>query len=549
MKILSNSHKLSTLVSMGCVVLVGISLTACSSGPSQSAGGDHELVSQMPAATGPVDKITWNLTAGEPTTLDPRNAATYSSGQVVANLCDFLLQKDADFNLHANLAKVEQTTPTEVTITLRDDVRFWDGSPVTVQDVVYSLERAADPENSIVAYAFDAVDSIKAAGDQKVVVKFSSPDSSFVTGMSTIAGAVIKKEWAEKAGDAVGTSSGGLMCSGPYKLDSWKSGSSLFMSANDDYWNDELRPKAKTVDFTFVTDTTAASQALSTGEIDGSYELPPTVIPNLENSKNGSLIFGPSTQDFGISFAGPDGPFKDPSLRQAMQKALDRKAIAKSVFKGSAEPLYTMLTTTTWPNESSDIYQKAYATWEKEREFDLDAAKQLVEDSNYDGQTVVLGTTAGDEVENTMAQLVQQQAKEIGITVKIQALQPLVAAQAEYDAAARKGLDLLVGSSFNSSQNPIEPLFFTVIPEQPYNTTEYDNSEVTELLTAARGEFDAKKQAELLVKAQSIYEADNVTIPLVETHTTTFVNKDLTGAVTSFAYWSMPQMAFIGDAG
>lgn len=530
--------------------VLSVALVSCSGdgNTSDEGPGSNELISQLPPADNPVDLVKWNLTAGEPTTLDPRNSVTLSAGNVVSNLCENLLQMDAEFNARPQLAEVDQVSPTEVRIDVRDDATFWDGSPVTAEDVAFSLERSADPENSVVAIAFDQVNDISVEDDHTVKVTFDEPNASFLTSMSTIAGAVIKKDWAETAEDAVGTSEGGLMCSGPYKLEKWKNGSKLTITANEDYWKADAVPKAKQVDFTFITDTTAVTQALDSGEIDGSYELPPSVIPSLSDSANGKLLYGPSTQTFGLSIATPEGQLADQNLREALQKAIDRDALATAVFEGAAEPTYTMLSTTTWPNASADVYEKAYPTWEKRRAFDVEAAKKLVEQSDYDGTPIVLGTTAGNEVETRVSQLVQQQAQEIGIKVKIEQLQPLVASQAAYDETARKGLDLLIGSSFNTSQNPLEPVTLTVLPGQPYNTAGFDNDEATELILKARSEFNPDKQAELLVQAQEIYEDANITIPLVETRTTTFLNNRLTGAITSFAYWSMPQMMYVGSA-
>ena len=92
MTMMNTSFTKRALAVAAGAALLGASLVSCSS--SNEAGDDAaldvELISQMPAAQGPVDQIAWNLTAGEPTTLDPRNAVTYSSGQVVSNLCDFL---------------------------------------------------------------------------------------------------------------------------------------------------------------------------------------------------------------------------------------------------------------------------------------------------------------------------------------------------------------------------------------------------------------------------------------------------------------------------
>ncbi|MEV5827965.1 ABC transporter substrate-binding protein [Spirillospora sp. NPDC052242] len=530
------------------VLLVSSTLAACSGGGDTTPApvGASDLVSALPAAQGEVDEITWNV-GGEPDTLDPRNAVNYGSGQIVRNMCEGLLKMDAAFNVSPNLATFDQVSPTELKLTVREGVRFWDGKPVTAEDVAYSLQRSA-AEESAIGYAFIFVESIEVTGDREVTVAFTKPDSTFVNSLATLSGVVIEKAWAEKTGDKVGTSTGGLMCTGPYKFDSWRAGSGVTIVRNDDYWNPELRPEAGKVDFTFVSDDTALAQALEAGEIDGAYQVPTSTLAKLSQSKAGRLVFGPSTQSMGLAVARPDGPLKDQKLRDAFQRAVDRAAIARVVFNGAAQPNFTQLTPVTWPTAERGIYQPDYDKWRSARSYDVEAAKQLVEESAYDGRELVLAIQGGDQAASRIAQLFQQQAKAIGVKIKIQSMQPLVFDQAGYDAGKRKGIDLIYSASFNSQQNPLEPLGFDLLPDQPYNYTEYDNPQVTKLLEEARSSFDAKERAQLIVKAQEIYEPQTGMISLVSTNTATFLNNRLTGAVTSFAYWSMPQMAYIGAA-
>ncbi|MFF0698533.1 ABC transporter substrate-binding protein [Streptomyces tendae] len=535
-------------LAVGAAWLAIASLSACSSTKSDAPEPTNtsKLVSMLPAAKADIDKITWNV-SGEPDTLDPRNAVNYGSGQIVSNMCEGLLKMNDKFAVSPNLATYDQVSPTRLKLNVRSGVKFWDGKPLTAQDVAYSLKRSA-AEDSVVSYGFLLVKDIKVTGDREVTVTFSAPDSTFVNNLATIAGAVVEKAWAQKTGSKVGTAAGGLMCTGPYKLDSWRAGSGITIKRNDQYWNAELKPRAKRVDFTFVSDDTALAQALNAGEIDGAYEVPVSTFSKLSKSEQGRLVFGPSTQSAALSVARPDGPLKDQKLRDAFQRAIDRAAIAKVVFNGAAQPNYTHLTPATWPSAERSVYQPDYDKWAKARSYDVTAAKKLVKASTYDGSELVLAIQAGDEVSSRIAQLVQQQAKAIGVTIKIQSMQPLIFDQASYDASKRTGIDLIYGASFNAQQNPLEPLGFDLLPKQPYNYTNFDNAEVTKLLTAARSSFDAKQRAKLTVQAQEIYEPLDSTISLVSTNTATFLNKRLTGAVTSFAYWSMPQMAYIGAA-
>ncbi|NGO11357.1 ABC transporter substrate-binding protein [Streptomyces sp. HC44] len=530
--------------------IVALSVLAACSGQSESTPSNtsRKLTSTTARATGDIDQLTWNLSAGEPDVIDPANAATYSGGTVVDNLCDPLIRVRADYSTEPNLASLKQVSPTRLVMSIRDDVTFWDGSKLTAEDVAYSLNRSADPSR-IVGFVFEKVKSIKVTGPAEVTVDFKQPDELFAKEMGAIAGVVVQKKFAQAAGKKFGTAAGGLMCSGPFELKSWKSGDSITMTRNDHYWNDDYRARPATVKFTFISDSTALTQALDAGEIDGAYEISPTAIPALEKSSTGTLRFGPSTQGLALDVARTDGPLKDARLRQALQVLVDRDALAKVVYKGAATPSYTHLTPTTWERGGRAIYQKAYDRFVKERAHDEAAAKRLVGESSYDGTKIVVAYEGGNQTYGQVAQLVQQQAKQAGLEIELRPMQSLEFSQAQYDASKRGGVDLMLNSSFNGVQDPVEPTGFVYLPTSVYNYTNYDNPEVTKLISQIRASFDVKERARLFVKAQDIYERDNGGIPLLSTNTVSFLNKNLTGAVTSFAYWSMPSMALIGSAG
>ncbi|WP_431246475.1 ABC transporter substrate-binding protein [Leifsonia xyli] len=533
-------------VALVAVVAGMLALAGCSSASTNAA--TSKLVSRAPAASGPVESLTWNLPNGEPDTINPPNAVYYPSAGVVSNLCDPLLAVNENYDLSSNLVSSKQETPTKLVYTLVAKATFWDGKPVTVDDIVYSLRQAADPK-SVVSAVYQNVSSIEATSPTQVTVNFKQPDELFNSEMATFAGMVVEKDFAEKAGAKFGSSAGGIMCSGPYEFVSWTPGDSIKLKKNPDYWNKKVPQHAAAITFRFITDSTAYTQALTAGEIDGSYQISASSIPSLQKSKNGAVYFGPSMESWALNVARPDGPLADVNLRDALQVSIDRDALARVVFHGAATSNYTELTPRTWPNDQKAVYQKAYDQWAKKRAFNIDQAKELVKKSKYDSSPVVLGTQAGDETSSTIAQLVQQQAKKAGITVKIDEIQPLQFSTAGYDEATRKqlGVDLLLTPSFNAAADPLEPLGFVYLPDSPYNYTKFDDAKAVSLLNEARQTFDDKKRAQLIVEFQDIAEKDSAVIPLVSSNTVTYLNKKLGGAITSFAYMSMPALGYIGS--
>lgn len=536
------------LAAAATLAVFGLMIAGCSTPTPAETAQPIELTTRaLPAGEGAVDELVWNLPTGEPPTIDPPNAATYSGAGVVSNLCDTLLKINENYELSSNLVSWDQVNPTTLVYTLEADAAFWDGSPVTVDDIVYSLQRAASPE-SIVSFGFVNVSSIEATSDTEVTIEFSQPDVMFNPSMANFGGMVIQQKYTEAAGDSFGSASAGVMCSGPYKFVSWTPGESIVLERNDDYWNKDVPLLAENVTFRFITDSSAAAQALTAGEIDGSYQLDPAAIPALEGSDEGRLFFGPSMESVTMSIVNPEGPLADIGLRNALQRLIDREGIAEVVFQGAGAPLYTTLTPNTWPADVTAVYQTSYDRWTEERAFDVDSAKELVADSDYDGTPIVLATAAGDETTNKIAQLVQQQAKDAGVTIEIKELQPLEFATAGYDKATRDslGLDLMIQSSFNMTREPLEPLGFILLPDAFYNYTGFNDPHVTELLIGARQTFDNQERAEMINEAADIAEESSPTIPLVSTSTITFLNNSLGGAITSFAYLSMPAMGYIG---
>lgn len=524
---------------------LGMSLVAC--GASSGGGATvlpSNLVSSLSPAKASVSAVSWNL-YGEPTSIDPDNPATYSSGTVSHNLCDGLLTVDAKYNTMPNLASYKIVTPTKVVFTIRSGVHFWDGKPMTAADVAFSLQRAANP-NYLSGFIFANVRGIAVTRPNQVTVTFTKPDELFLSEMTVID--VMEKAYSQRVGNSLGTSTGGVMCTGPYKLLKWTPGSNLVISRNDHYWNPARRGFARTVSFTFISDSTTLAQALNSGEIDGGYQIPADAVPSLRKSSTGRVTFGPSMEGTYLFQAHPGGVLANKKILAALQIGIDRATLARAIYHGAAMPLYTLLTPATWPNDVTGIYQAAYQKFATARGYDPNRAKQLVASSGYHGQPIVLAYEAGDETGSLTAQFIQQQAQAIGLTVRLQALQPLVYDQASYTASQRTGFDLFLFYNFNAAHDPLELIEQTYLPGAAYNYTNFNDPVATGAITRADATFNDVQRAKLMVQAQNLYEQPNNTIPLVAGFTTTFLNRSLTGAVTSLAYWQMPSMAFIGAA-
>jgi peptide/nickel transport system substrate-binding protein len=536
-------------------------LAAACSAPSHAApaaSAMSQTVTSYGVAGGNLPTLTWDLPYGEPNTVDPPNTADYSSSLIAANLCDPLLRLNPNYSIGPNLATYQQPNPLTLIFSIRPGVKFWDGSPVTSGDVVWSLQHSASPSTAV-SFLYANVKSITATGPLQVTVKFTRPDSLFLFEMSSFSGMVQQKRFAERAGSKLGTAAGKIMCSGPYELTSWTPGTGMTLTANPHYWNPADHAHAHTIQIQFDTDSTSIAQALISGQLDGAYEIPPAVIPRLRTARSGKLIFGAPTQLYlTLSVARSTSVLASLDVRKALWMTINRRALAAAAYSGAATPNYTQMNLDSWQNASwpaaaQKIWSAAYAGFERqERSWGtpaaISAAKTLAAKAGYRGQPIVLATLAGDATLAEVAGLIQGWAQEAGLDVQIKPLQPLAYENASYSAQYRAGLDLLLGTSFNVAPNPLEPMGLTYTPGDPYNYTNYSNSKVTADINAALATSNLVEQARLLSNAQSIYEPAAWSQTLLQFDEIMFLKNGLGGATASFAYLNEPSLALIGKA-
>ena len=424
---------------------------------------------------------------------------------------------------------------------------------MTSADVVWSLEHA---RQSVVGPIYRNVDSIQAVDEHTVDINLTRPDELLPQELASFAAGIQEKAFSEQAGAKLGSPATGVMCTGPYKFDSWTPGAGINISANPHYWNTESTAKAQTVELKFLTDSTVLGQALKTGEVDGAYEVPAVLVPTLSHVDFGTLTLGaPSQQYVGLSPMRSDGPLHTPELRKAFYMTINRSDLAKGPFHGAAEPNYTAVNTDAWDNPSTGdpgrkLWQEAYSGFTKEREgWGSDAAisdaKELATSAGYDGSPITLAVPAGDQTFNQVAVLMQQQAAKAGFTVKIRSLDPASYSAATTDPAARADIDLYLNLSFNVAPDPAEAME-TFMPGTYFNFVGYDNPAVTSLVQEAKTSHDPTDVARKLVAAQKEYEMNYGFQALVQVNEISFLKNGLGGMTTSFAYLNQPSLASIG---
>ncbi|MFZ3562747.1 ABC transporter substrate-binding protein [Streptomyces sp. BH097] len=542
----------TTRATVGVCLL--LATTACTSGSdaAPAAPSAPELTTMTPAADGHVDQVTWNLPMGEPTTLDPAKVGDYSPSTVETNLCDPLLRLKADYSVAPGLATSwKQRDDTTLVLNLRRGVRFWNGHTMTSKDVVASLERQGGrAAQSVNASLLANVKSIEATGSHQVTITFKAPDELFLKALVNGFGAVSEAAYLDQAKASYGTAKGGLMCTGPYQLTRWKPGDSITLERNPDYWDRALKPKVESLDFRFITDSSALTSALLSGQIDGSYEISTSTAKAATASNTGTVYYGPSAQTNFLTATSPTSPLADPHIVRALSLVLDRDALIKNVYNGAARKLKTFIPPLVWRNRpAEDTYDKAYSSLPAVPAPDVNRAKKLVARAATTRRTISVALAAGDQQSLQTLTFLQAGAKRVGLKLIIRQLQPTQMSGLFYDPSLRKGLDATMVLGYVEIPDPLSYAAQMMTPGSLFNWAKYDNKQVTALMKKAQGTLDPAETATLFTRAQAKYVKDYPVLPIASPYERLFVNKRLSGVPASFAYLHMPWAAYLGGTG
>ena len=506
--------------------------------PSGSGGQSIDLATTTPPGTTPVDSIVWAVYR-ETNSLDPIYAFDYPENTVLSVLCETLLHQNPDGSITSGLADLTYPDDTTMVFTLKPGITFWDGKPLTPEDVVYSLERNTDPKlGGFYGATFQYVQSIQATGSNEVTIKLKQPDYWLKGELASTPGWIVEKAFTEAAGADFGSPSGGIMCSGSYKLETWKTGEGVQVVANDTYWNPDVRPVVGSILFKGTPDEAALTSALQTGDVNGLYSFSLSTLDQLRQDSSVSVTDGAGWNTDAFIVSSFDGALGDVRVRQALSMALDRQGIIDTIYKGAALMPKALSPPGTW-GYGRDVFQAAWDALPDMTQ-NIDQAKQLIQDAGATGKTITLGMSS--ELNNLAVEAGAYQAagEAIGLKVKLKSVSAANYINFFIDAKAREGIDGFFTTNYGDYADPAALLGTLVLPTGSQNYSGYSNPQVTKLMNEARATADDDQRAQKVADAQAIIMQDMPWIPNALPNSELITSSNLTGATASFAYMFAP---------
>jgi peptide/nickel transport system substrate-binding protein len=498
-----------------------------------------------PAPTKAAGTVTWAVYR-ETATLDPIKAFDYPDNAAVALTCDSLVRANPDMTLSPGIATMTTPNAHKIVFSLHPGAKFWDGHPVTANDVVFSLKRAADPKaGGFYSSVFDRVTSIRALGPSKVQITLSKPDYWLAGELSSPAGEVVEKAYAQAKGAKFGTVTGGTMCSGPFMVSSWKTGQGVTLVPNPNYWDSRLpRPKLKKIVLIGVPDDATLTAGLETGSISGTYPIALSTLGQLQKSSQVKVYQGPAFGTDALVVNARSGPLADARVRRALALAIDRPGIINAVFHGSATVPHALEGPGTW-GSGKGVYAAAWNALPA-LDKDLAAAKKLIQQAGATGKTIRLGTSAQLPSFNTQMLAVQAAAKEIGLNAKLVSVSAANYFNFFSNPKVQATVDSFLTINYGDYADPTALYKTIVLANGSQNFSHYNNPRVTALLNRARGTADPDARAKLTAQAQAILTHDMVWIPLAMPATVVVMHKGITGAPATFQYQFGPWGVYLG---
>lgn len=510
------------------VMAAAVGLTACGgSTPAVDAplSSDLTFVEEGPAAEKPLPGVQWGTTSA-PTNLDPALGIDYSD-EIRTNLCESLVRFTADGTIEPSLAEsVNNPDPVTFVYDVRPGVKFWNGDDMTAEDVAFSLNRHLDPNfESHFALYFANVDTIDVTGPMQVTVRMKRPDYLFPNELATFAGAIVQKSYAESKGRDFGTKDGGLMCTGPYELKSWTP-ESIELSANPNYWDPALQPKAATLTFRIIADEDTVTSALLSGDLDGATLYGSTAATRLQSAKPDSLILGASTLNTQLIVTKRPGPLQDQRVRQALSLALPRDGIAKTVYAGTAVPSKSVVSAIqpwAYAAPTFDAYFEALKPLSTNG--DVTRGREIIDSAGMTGQEITIAITPQYQ---EVSDVIIETANAIGLKATSTILTNNDSVNLYFDEALRDRFDAFVLPWNSNVPDPLENLVYWT-PGAAYNYSGYDNPEYTALVERAIGTADPDARATLVGQALTILDADLPWIPIVDQPVVSYMSEKIGG--------------------
>ena len=463
------------LISVLTIALYGCSGEKNNTDKSKTPANDNQSLTEPTETAQNEPTYGGSITVGitqELDGLDPHKALSAGTKEVLFNIFEGLVKLDKDGNLVPAVAESYQISEDGMvyTFTLREGVKFHDGSFVTADDIVYSIKRSAgmlEPKDPtvIVESALSVVSDVVATDEKTIEVRLKKVETELLPYLTCY---IVPKDYNDLDTKPIGT--------GPFKFVSYTPLQSLVLEKNKDYYLSGV-PYLDQVTFKISSNTDSAFMELQAGNID--------ILPYITDAQATQLPTGyhleagPMNLIQGLFINNAVAPFDNKLVRQALSFAVDRQAVIDMVAGGRGNVLGTNM----YPGFKKYYDESLVNVYP----YNPEKARELLKEAGYpDGISFTITVPSNYQYHIDTAQVIVEQFKQAGIRAKIQLIEweswkadvyknrnyetTLVGLAAEL--APRQALSRFRSEASNNFMNYINPDFDVVYKQGEAETQE-----------------------------------------------------------------------------
>ncbi|GAA1906937.1 ABC transporter substrate-binding protein [Streptantibioticus ferralitis] len=493
------------VVAATTVAFLAIGVSACGGDKGSASGGKAVVV-------GTTETVS---------SLDPAGAYDYGSWEVL----DTVFQKVMRFPTGGTTPEPDAakscsfTDPKTYSCTLNSGLTFSNGDKLTANDVKFSFDRmvgiaAPNGPSSLLAN----LDKTEAKGDDQVIFHLKNPDATFPQVLATDAGLIVDSKVYPKDKLLDGTK---VVGSGPYTLDKYAAKQSADFVANKGY-KGPVKLQNQQFIIQYFSDASTLKQAIQGGDVNVAFRtFSPTDVKSLQSASGLQVVQGTGTEKRYVVFDAKVKPVDQKPVRQAIAQVIDREAIAKQVYNGTVEPLYSMV--------GNGIQGQVPAFKDKYGAPDKDKAAKILKDAGISTPVSLqyfftpshYGPASSDEATNIKRQLEASGLFKVNV-------QSTEWTQYQKDEKADNYASYMMGwfPDFPDPDDDLGPF----LTKQPFLGTGYQNSQIQDDLAKEEGSTDQNTRNQALADIQKTEAEDAPIIPVWQGKQTAIVHTGVKGA-------------------
>ena len=443
----------------------------------------------------------------EPKSLDPATVTAVNDFRILMNVYDGLVRyKSGTLEVEPALASSWDinTEGTVYTFSLRNGIKFHDGSALDAEAVKFNFDRMLDENHPYhdtgpfpLSFFFSAIDGVEVVDSLTVRFTLNAPYAPFLSNLAYPTG-LIASPTAIKSGKDFGRNPVGT---GAFMFDNWKANEAVIVNRNDNYWDGKAG--SETIVFRPITDGNTRVAEMLSGGIDLMVEVPPVSLSKFTGS-DFSIVEQAGPHVWFLILNAKEGPFANKLVRQAANYAINKKAIVEDVLEGTAA-----IAAGPTPPAFAWAYNESLTPYP----YNPTKAKALLKESGVSERKLTFYVTQGgsgmlDPV--AMGTAIQADLAAVGFEVEIKTFEwNSFLGQVNPGLEGKADMAEMAWMTNDPDTLPYLALRTGAWPDKGgFNSGYYSNPEVDQLLESARSSTDQSERAELYKSMQKIVQED-----------------------------------------